>query len=164
MAGRWEQATLCSSSASLKVREKGEICSWRSLSPLRRAMALCMRALISCEPARTCRAWARWLGSRLMEWRVSAARVYRGKAHAAPMSLRECVLVCVLVCICSSKSSAQHECMTIKETLENDCTNTCTITWLMEDKLQTSNFYIRLIIIKYIPTQIPCLKENFCII
>lgn len=82
-------ATLCSRTASLNVREKGMMCCRRSLSPLRSAMVLCMRALISCEPARTCSAWARWLGSRFMEWRVRAANVYRGKAHAASMSVWE---------------------------------------------------------------------------
>lgn len=92
---RRELATLCSRTASLNVSEKGVMCCRRSLSPLRSAMVLCMRVLISCEPACTCSACARWLGSRFMEWRVRAANVYRGKAHAASVSGWVSVLVSV---------------------------------------------------------------------
>lgn len=103
-------ATLCSRTASLNLREKGMMCCRRSLSPLRSEMVLCMHVLISCEPARTCSAWARWLGSRFMEWRVRAANVYRGKAHAAPISVWEkgvfvrvyAWFVCITECLCLS--------------------------------------------------------------
>lgn len=80
-------ATFSSRLESLNISEKGLICSLLNLSPLRKSMALSIRLLISSGPEWTCKACARWFGSRFIEFLVRAARVYRGKAHAHRMNL-----------------------------------------------------------------------------
>lgn len=79
-------ATFSSRLESLNIREKGLICSLLNLSPLRKSMALSIRLLISSGPEWTCKACARWFGSRFIEFLVRAARVW-GKAHAHRMNL-----------------------------------------------------------------------------
>lgn len=68
-------ATFCSRLESLNISEKGLICSLLNLSPLRKSMALSIRLLISSGPEWTCKACARWFGSRFIEFLVRAARV-----------------------------------------------------------------------------------------
>lgn len=70
-----DPATLCSRLESLNIREKGLICSLRNLSPLRKSMVCSIRLLISSGPDWTCKACARWFGSRFIEFLVKAARV-----------------------------------------------------------------------------------------
>ena len=68
-------ATFSSRLESLNISEKGLICSLLNLSPLRKSMALSIRLLISSGPEWTCKACARWFGSRFIEFLVRAARV-----------------------------------------------------------------------------------------
>lgn len=68
-------STLCSRLESLNIRENGLICSLLSLSPLRKSMVCSIRLLISSGPDWTCKACARWFGSRFIEFLVRAARV-----------------------------------------------------------------------------------------
>lgn len=68
-------ATFFSRLESLNISEKGLICSLLNLSPLRKSMALSIRLLISSGPEWTCKACARWFGSRFIEFLVRAARV-----------------------------------------------------------------------------------------
>lgn len=70
-------ATFSSRLESLNISEKGLICSLLNLSPLRKSMALSIRLLISSGPEWTCKACARWFGSRFIEFLVRAARVQR---------------------------------------------------------------------------------------
>ena len=70
-----DPATFCSMLASLKVTDRALIFSRLNLSPLRKSMALSILLLISSGPEWTCKACARWLGSRLIEFLVRAANV-----------------------------------------------------------------------------------------
>lgn len=68
-------STLCSRLESLNISENGLICSLLNLSPLRKSMVCSIRLLISSGPDWTCKACARWFGSRFIEFLVRAARV-----------------------------------------------------------------------------------------
>jgi len=68
-------STLCSRLESLNISENGLICSLLNLSPLRKSMVCSILLLISSGPDWTCKACARWFGSRFIEFLVRAARV-----------------------------------------------------------------------------------------
>lgn len=72
---RTPSSTLCSRLESLNISENGLICSLLNLSPLRKSMVCSIRLLISSGPDWTCKACARWFGSRFIEFLVRAARV-----------------------------------------------------------------------------------------
>lgn len=69
------RSTLCSRLESLNISENGLICSLLNLSPLRKSMVCSILLLISSGPDWTCKACARWFGSRFIEFLVRAARV-----------------------------------------------------------------------------------------